>query len=369
MRLRRARTLVVTFAGVAPLLQNYMTRRSLPVDAFTLDILARADEWQPVDAFPLFFPGVAPSVVETYVQGLVEHGFMYAEHSPAAQLDADYESSWTWETAAGLYHFGIQDPPWLDAQQNADWMQQLYVSKPSIPLLMTNEGLDSVTALEPPELDTGVMATMRARRSVRKFTDDAVSLDVLRDCLFAGLGVTGFLDTRLPGDNPCLPLKMAPSGGARNPYEGFVYVSRVDGLAPGIYHYSALDNSLGMVNDAPAAKPSQLFAQQPWTDEAAFGILLVANFERMAWKYPHPNAYRVVLMEAGHIGQNITLVAAEHSLFSTPTGAVQDSVAQSLLGLDKVRQSLVYGVFVGVGDPHAFELENFSSHPQAPDND
>lgn len=266
MRLRKARTLVVTFTGAAPLLQNYMTRQSMPVDTFTLEILARAEGWQPVGAFPHFFPGVAPSVAERYVKGLVEHGYLYVEHSPAAQLDAEYESSWAWDTSAGLYHFGIQDPPWLDTRQNAQWMHQLYVSKPTIPLMMTNEGLEKITPLERPDLDTGIMATMSARRSVRKFTSDPVPLDVLRDCLFAGLGITGFLDTRLSGEDPSLPLKMTPSGGARNPYEGFVYVSRVDGLAPGIYHYSALDYSLGLVNDAPAATPSQVFAQQPWTD-------------------------------------------------------------------------------------------------------
>lgn len=367
MRLRRARTLVVTFASGAPLLQNYMSRQSIPVDMFTLDILARAEDWQSPDAFPHLYPGTALSVVEHYVRGLVEHGYLCVEHSPAAKLDEEYESSWNWDTVAGLYHFGIQDPPWLDTQQNAEWMNELYVSKPPIPLMMSNEGLEDITPLERPNLDTGIMATMSARRSVRSFRPDPVPLEALRDCLFAGLGITGFLNTQLPGENPYLPLKMTPSGGGRNPYEGFVYVSRVDNLAPGIYHYSALDNSLGLVTDAPAAKPSQLFAQQPWTDEAAFGILLVANFERMSWKYPHPNAYRVVLMEAGHIGQNITLAAAEHSLSSTPTGATFDSVAQSLLGLNKIKQALVYAIFVGAGDPGAFELENYTAHPQTAD--
>lgn len=364
MRLRRARTLVVTFAGGAPLLQNFMSRQGLPVDMFTLDILAKAEDWLPPDAFVRFYPGTDPSVVEHYVQGLVEHGFLCVEHSPAAAEDAEYERSWAWDAAAGFYHFGIQDPPWMDPAQNTEWMQQLYVSKPPIPLMMTNEGLAQVTSLDRPRLDRGVMAAMAARRSVRSFTDDPVPLDVVRDCLFAGLGITGFLDTRLPGEEPHLPLKMTPSGGARNPYEGFVYARNVDGLAPGIYHYSALDNSLGLVTEEPGATPAELFGHQDWTDGAAFAVLLVANFERMAWKYPHPNAYRVVLMEAGHIGQNVTLVAAEHGLTATPTGAVQDSVARKTLGLDKVRQSLVYGIFVGVADPKAFELEGLTRHPE-----
>ena len=37
---------------------------------------------------------------------------------------------------------------------------------------------------------------------------------------------------------------MTPSGGARNPYEAYVYVRNVEQLAPGMYHYSAAENSL-----------------------------------------------------------------------------------------------------------------------------
>lgn len=367
MRLRRARTLVVTFAEGSLVLQNYMSRQSLPVDLLTLDILARAEDWRPYEAFQTAYSGMDPTVLGSYVNGMTEQGYLCVENTPAAQLDAEYESFWNWEVTAGLYHFGIQDPPWLDSEENAQWMQNLYVSKPPVSLLMSNEGLDEITALDRPSVSTGLMATMHSRRSVRRFEPEEAPLDSLRDCLFAGLGITGFLNTQLPGEDPFLPLKMTPSGGARNPYEGYVYVNKVAELKPGLYHYSALDHSIGLVTDTPGATPSQLFAQQPWTDEAAFGILLVANFERMGWKYPHPNAYRVVLMEAGHIGQNIMLAAADHGLASTPTGAVVDSIAQAMLGLNKVRQALVYSVFVGVGSPDAFELENLVAHPAQTD--
>lgn len=363
MRIRRARTLVLTFASGAPILHNFMSRQSLAADIFTIDFIAKAEDWLESSSLHAYFPGSDLTTIESFISRLVEHGCLCIEGTPAAHLDAEYDTFWKWDTGAGFYHFGIQDPPWLDAQQNAQWMQQLYVAKPPIPLMMSNEGLSNITKLDRPKLESGLLATMQKRRSVRSFLPKPVSLEILRDCLFAGLGVTGFLDTHLPGEDPSLPLTMTPSGGARNPYEAFVYVSRVDGLDPGIYHYSALDNSLGLVTDDPDASPSQLFAEQPWADEAAFGVLLVANFERMSWKYEHPNAYRVVLMEAGHIAQNILLVATQNSLHATPTGATSDGIAQSLLGLNKVKQSLVYSVFVGHGNLEAFELENFHPHP------
>ena len=162
-----------------------------------------------------------------------------------------------------------------------------------------------------------------------------------------------------------MPLKMTPSGGGRNPYEGFAYVQRVDGVESGVYHYSAIENTLGLLTQSPAARLSEVFAGQHWIDEVNFAILLVADFTRTMWKYPHPNAYRVVLMEAGHIGQNIALAAAEHHLSATPTGAVNDTAACRLLGLDWVKQSLVYAMCVGKPRPDAFELRHRVAHTAA----
>lgn len=361
MRLRRARSLVVTFAGPTPVLRNFLTPVAIPADSFAVDLLGRAEDWQAPEALQALYPNVQPPVLASYLQGLSEHGCLVVEGSAAAVLDAQYERSWAWDATAGLYHFGIQDPPWLDEDQATQWMQHVSAAKPPMPLLTTNEGMETVVALERPELDQGVLSVMTRRRSVRSYRTEPVALETLRDCLFAGLGVTGFLDTRLPGEEPRVPLKMAPSGGGRNPYEGYVYARSVRDLEPGIYHYSALDNTLGLVTDS-LPPTSRLFAGQSWTEGAAFGILLVANFHRTMWKYPHPNAYRVVLMEAGHIAQNVALVAAERALSATPTAAVNDSAARELLGLDRVSQALVHAVFVGHPDPEAFERQNFIPH-------
>ena len=41
------------------------------------------------------------------------------------------------------------------------------------------------------------------------------------------------------------------------------------------------------------------------------------------WKYDDPNAYRVVLIEAGHIGQNIMLAATQQRPVGLPDGSAQ----------------------------------------------
>src|SRR6185503_806832 len=81
---------------------------------------------------------------------------------------------------------------------------------------------------------------MLKRRTNRNARPESISLLQLSECLYAGLGVTGFVKT----ETCLLPLKMTPSGGARNPFEAFVWARDVHGVLPGIYHYSALDHSL-----------------------------------------------------------------------------------------------------------------------------
>lgn len=365
MRLRRARTLVITFAGMTLAVRNFMSQQTVPIDSFTIEILCRADNWQDTQAFHTAYPGTTPDLIDNYLYGLVEQGLLVVENSESAMLDSEYETEWDWDTIAGLYHFGIQDPPWLNPEQSTQWLQHISVAKPPVPLLTSNEGLARVESLEPPNLDEGLFATLKRRRSIRMFTAESVSKDALRDCLFAGLGITGFLDTRLPSEEPRVPLKMTPSGGGRNPYEGYVLAKNVEGLESGIYHYSAVDNTLGLLTENSPVTTTEVFAQQDWTEGAGLAVFLVANFGRTMWKYPHPNAYRVILMEAGHIGQNILLMAAEHGLCGTPTAAVSDSVARGLLGLNRVQQSLVYGLFIGHPHPDAFESENFMPHPES----
>lgn len=333
-----------------------MAVRAAPVDSFAIDLLLHAEQWQDPATWTASYPSVSPQLVQAYVQKLTALGFLVAEGTPAAAIDAEYERFWEWDAIAGFYHFGVRNAGWLSVPQAAEWLQRLAASKPPIPLWTTNHGLATVHRLSPPNLRDPLLSVMKRRRSVRAYARRPVSVEALRDCLFAGLAITGFLDTGARGPDPWVPLKMTPSGGGRNPYEAFVLVKHVTGLDPGLYHYSAIDHTLGVVTASPIVAPSQVFAGQGWTEDAAFAVLLVAHFARTMWKYPHPNAYRVVLIEAGHIGQNIALAAAARGLSATPTGAVDDHAAQALLGLDPIRQSLVYALFVGHADPEAYEI-------------
>lgn len=359
MRFRRARTLVVVFCDAGPVLHNFVARQSIPCSGFDFDLISRAVNWITGPQFYPMYPAVDPALISGRLEALTSQGFLVVEGTPPAHFDIEYESFWKWEAAAGLYHFGLKDPPYLDPQQAAAWMEYRATTAPAVPLFATNDAYETVHKLPKPDVTRGLMAIMNRRRSIRAYRPEAMTLESLRDCLFAGVGITGFLDTHLPEATRFLPLKMTPSGGARNPYEAYVYATNVAALDFGLYHYSAVDNTLGLLTTTPSVTQADLLVGQYWANEAGAVILLVANFERTMWKYPHPTAYRVLLIEAGSISQNISLAAADHHLTTTPTAAFSDSAAHGLLGLDWIKQALVLAILVGRPRPDAFETQNF----------
>jgi nitroreductase len=69
------------------------------------------------------------------------------------------------------------------------------------------------------------------------------------------------------------------------------------------------------------------------------------------WKYEDANAYRVVLIEAGHIGQNMMLAATRHGLSACPTAALSHSVIKRLLGLDRLTDAPIYALTLSAPEP------------------
>lgn len=346
MLVRRARSLVLTLPPEGLQALNFLTGQGVPCDLLSLDVMARAGAWGPVAGLVASYPPPLRSAVTSQVQRLTGAGCLVVAGSPLGVRDVQYETEWSWGATAGLYHFSMKACEFLPAAETNRWLEHQLQATPAPPLLRTNAEFGAEVRLERPDLGQGIFAVMNARRSERTFRSDPIPLDALSDCLFGGLGVTGFLEVPIPGHAP-LPLKMAPSGGGRNPYEAYVYALRVENLPYGIYHYSAVDHSLAIVRKAPLPPPRELFGGQEWVDGAGAIIFLVAHFRRTMWKYPDPSAYRVVLIEAGHIGQNVALVAASHNLSAVPVAALNDALDSAVLGVDFVNDSVVCGLIIG----------------------
>jgi SagB-type dehydrogenase family enzyme len=89
-----------------------------------------------------------------------------------------------------------------------------------------------------------------------------------------------------------------------------------------------------------------LFMGQPYIGDAAAVIVLTTVLERTLWKYSD-RGYRYILLEAGHVAQNLNLVASGLGLGALNLGGFFDANLAALLGLDPEAEVPLYGIAVG----------------------
>ncbi len=197
-------------------------------------------------------------------------------------------------------------------------------------------------------LDLSLGEAIARRRSQRAFDGGPIAADVLSALLHAGYGVTRVLD---PQDHrPAVSLRAVPSGGALYPLELYVAVVQVGDLTPGLYHFDPLAANLEVV--CPHLTAEDLAALSTYPDVArscAALIFVAAIFGRARFKYGL-RGYRFVLLEAGHVAQNVLLAAAALGLAAVPLGAFYDRRTDAFLRLDGVNESTVYVIALG-GEP------------------
>ncbi|MFI6680771.1 SagB/ThcOx family dehydrogenase [Kribbella sp. NPDC050470] len=189
------------------------------------------------------------------------------------------------------------------------------------------------------KLDMPLADLVRDRVSCRAFQDGPIGFAELATLLRVGYGSTGVTD-----DGPLYVVdRPVPSGGGLYPLELSVIVRCVDDLPAGIYHYVPLAVGLEVVQEAavPPSSVSRLFLDQAWAAEAAVVLVLSA---RPMDKYGD-RGHRYLLLEAGHVAQNVVLAATGLALGVVNLGGFLDD---ELSGLLQLRDEIpLYGAAVG----------------------
>ena len=156
----------------------------------------------------------------------------------------------------------------------------------------------------------------------------------------------GAQEVRMVGPHASVLKKTSPSGGGLHPIEAFVLVQRVDGVAPGVYHYHPIAHELRLVrqldSEQAAAMARVCLADQHWLADAPLQVFLVGRMERSFWKYRnHQKAYRALALDAGHLSQTFYLLASEAGMPAFVTAAINDADIEQMLGLDHLRHAVV----------------------------
>jgi len=238
---------------------------------------------------------------------------------------------------------------WTYHRTTSRWPHNMHgLNDPTYETAPFKEYLRSRTvALPEPATPAATLAeVLAARRSSRRFTGEALPLAALSTVLHAGYGVIGSVD--LGSEFLERPV---PSGGGLYPLELYVLAQAVDGLDGGVYHYAPLGHLLEVVHDhpLPSLLTSELFLGQPYLAHAGALVVVTAVLERSLWKY-EDRGYRYVLLEAGHVAQNMSLVAAALGLGCLNLGGFFDADVAALLRVDPDEEPPLYGFAVGATD-------------------
>lgn len=184
----------------------------------------------------------------------------------------------------------------------------------------------------------------RRRTTCRNFdTSTTLAREQLSSLLQRVLGCLAIVEV-VPG---AYGLKKAhPSGGGLHPLEPYLLIHRVDGVDAGLYHYHAGKHVLEPISRLPTLDVQRLaktfVAGQEFFAEAHVHVVLAARFRRTFWKYRnHPKAYRAIVLEAGHVSQNIYLAATEAGMGAYVTAAINEIDIERAFGLDPLCESPV----------------------------
>ncbi|HEX2295256.1 MAG TPA: SagB/ThcOx family dehydrogenase [Actinomycetota bacterium] len=140
-----------------------------------------------------------------------------------------------------------------------------------------------------------------------------------------------------------------PSAGALYPLELYVVARHVEDVDPGVYHYASVTHGLELVRDVavPGGLLTGLFMGQHYVEGAGAVLVITCEPERSLKKYGD-RGYRYVLLEAGHVAQNVNLTAAALGLGAYNVGGFFDDELARLLMVDEDREVPLYAVAIGV---------------------
>jgi SagB-type dehydrogenase family enzyme len=195
---------------------------------------------------------------------------------------------------------------------------------------------------------------IRSRFTSRTLIPADVDLPTAATLLRSGYGVTH--DQRSVGYPRAF--RATPSAGALYPLELYFYSAFAVGFPSGLYHYSPAEDNVRLLRSGDLShRLGPALVSPALATEASLLVFVTAVFGRTVFKYGD-RGYRFILLEAGHVAQNLNLAAAGLGLSCINLGGFFDRQVDDLLDLDGLTHSTVYMVAIGI------DRDGSGTHPR-----
>lgn len=182
-----------------------------------------------------------------------------------------------------------------------------------------------------------------SRSSYRGFSKKPITLKHLSQILYFSAGLVRFLQQNLESSR-----RPYPSAGAKYPLEVYPLVLvNSDNLKRGLYHYNVIEHSLEiLLSSLRADDLKNIWMSQKWFRKASIILIITSVFERTTEKYGQ-RGIGFSLIEAGHLGQNIHLVAQKLGIGCSAIGEFREEAIVKLLDINPNEELPVYYIALG----------------------
>jgi SagB-type dehydrogenase family enzyme len=197
-----------------------------------------------------------------------------------------------------------------------------------------------------PGRDFGIPETLghvlERRRSIREYGAHPLSLETLGRFLYASFGLSR--GPHKHGD--ALYRRPSASAGGLYPLELYLATREVSDLDDGVYHYDARAHELELLRSGAVHHTLvDLTLGQAVVEKSNVVVVVAGVRHRSMYKYGQ-RGYRFVLLDAGHLGQNMYLVATALGLGPTGIGGFLDAELNALMAMPGGHEA-VYVVCIG----------------------
>ncbi len=212
-----------------------------------------------------------------------------------------------------------------------EWKTIVYKTYPRLDKIV-------LPTVPPPQRD--LFETIRSRRSRHELSDQGVTLKDLSLLLKYSCGITATAGGKKN-------FRAHPSGGGRFPLEIYPLVLKsAPDLPSGVYHYGVHDHELDVLWKRDFSGPEiDRYFLFDWVKRASVVFIVTGVFRRSQIKYGD-RGYRYVLLEAGHLGQNVCLTSEALGIQCNPLAGTADTLIEQLLDIDGQTESVVYAVSI-----------------------
>jgi SagB-type dehydrogenase family enzyme len=342
--LRRARCLIARWEDGAFVVENYVSARQTALAPIIVQLLGDADSYAPREEITERLSSVPR--MDDVVDELIAQDLLLVKGSAIDVRDREIAETWEWGDDARYLHYTTQLTVYEESlDRESDELARRARDQPPPSTFKDCDGF----SIELPEAFAGHTGdfwdVLRTRRTRRLFSGEPITLADFNSVLSWTWGATTILDDAELGE---YVLKTSPSGGSRHPVEVYPVVLRVEGIASGVYHYSVRRHMLEEIRSSISGDTVvKLCADQHWVASAGAVFFMTAVLPRTMWKYHQSHAYRVLHLDAGHLGQTFHLVCTRLGLSPFTTAAINAPAVESELGVDGVREVALYAAAVG----------------------